>query len=537
MKKRHKAVIGILVLAMTASLTACDAPEGAQGVLEGARGLFETAKEAVLGLFGEDSGGNPEDTVAVQSVSMLAGIGAYGMQDRYSGVVVAQATQEINKQEDRTVKELKVSVGQTVKKGDVLFTYDIDEMRLAVDTGKLELEKLQNSITSTNKQIEQLEKDKKKAAQSDQLSYSIEIQSLQADVKEYEYQLQTKTVQQELLEKTLTNADVLSPIDGVVQSLNENGSTDDYGNTSAYIVLMETGNYRVKGTINEMNRAAMMGMEGQSLIIRSRVNASDIWFGKLDKVDTENPVQNNNDYYSSGDDSSQSTNYPFYVSLENSDGLMMGQHVYIELDKGQAEAKTGIWLPSSFIDQNGGTFIWAATSRDRLEKREVTLGDYDKELDQYEILDGILAADYVAIADISLKEGAPVTRYDEAYFEEEDWGEEDADWEEGDEEWEDGGDEADAEWNADVEWEDDGAIDLDAEENVDDMDDMDDMDGEENVDDMDGGDFMEEDFIEEESSSMDDTEETEGVDQPDDGADFMPDDEEMDEDLDGMNGR
>ena len=533
MKKRHKGVIGILVLAMTASLTACDAPEGAQGVLEGARGLFETAKEAVLGLFGEDSGGNPEDTVAVQSVSMLAGIGAYGMQDRYSGVVVAQATQEINKQEDRTVKELKVSVGDTVKKGDVLFTYDIDEMRLAVDTGKLELEKLQNSITSTNKQIEQLEKDKKKAAQADQLSYSIEIQSLQADVKEYEYQLQTKTVQQELLEKTLNNADVLSPIDGVVQSLNENGSTDDYGNTSAYIVLMETGNYRVKGTINEMNRAAMTGMEGQSLIIRSRVNTSDIWYGRLDKVDTENPVQNNSDSYSSGDDSSQSTNYPFYVSLDNSEGLMMGQHVYIELDQGQAEAKTGIWLPSSFIDQNGGTFIWAATSRDRLEKREVTLGDYDEELDQYEILDGILASDYVAIADISLKEGAPVTRYDEAYFEEGDWGEEDweeeGEWEEdidleGDgEEWDDGGEEADAEWNADVEWKDEGAIDLGDEGNMDGM------------DDMGGEDFMEEDFMEEEQGSMDDMDDLEGMGVPGDGADFMPDDEAMDEDLDGMN--
>ena len=370
-----------------------------------------------LGLTGCSSdGGGAEDDVAVQSVAMLAGIGTYGIQDRYSGKVVSQATQNINKMEDRTVKELKVKVGDTVKKGDVLFTYDLDEIKLAIDMGKLELEKLQNSIESTNKQIAQLEKDQKKASKSDQLSYSIEIQSLQADVKESEYQLAAKNIEQEQLEKTLGNAEVTSTIDGVVQSINENGESDEYGNTSAYIVLMEVGNYRVQGVINEMNRAALTGMEGQGIIIRSRVDKEQIWKGKLEKVDTENPVQNNSDFY--GDESNSSTNYPFYITLDNSDGLMMGQHVYIEMDQGQADAKTGIWLSSSFLDIQGDkSYVWAATSRDRLEHREVTVGDFDAELDQYEVTEGLNASDYVAIVDDSLKEGLPVTRYDEEYFE------------------------------------------------------------------------------------------------------------------------
>ena len=490
MKKKGLTALLSGILVLCCLLSGCSSEDGSSGPLEGAKDLFENAREAVMSVIGGVIGGDSksEDTVAVQSVSMLAGIGAYGIQDRYSGMVVAQQTQEINKQEDRTVKELKVSVGDTVKKGDVLFTYDVDEMKLAIDTGKLELEKIQNSITSTNKQIAQLEKDKAKASQSDQLSYSIEIQSLQADVKEYEYQLQTKTVAQELLEKTLGNVDVLATIDGVVQSINDGTqSDDDYGTgSSAYIVLMETGNYRIKGTINEMNRAAMIGMEGQRLIIRSRVDASEIWYGKLDKVDTENPVQRENDYYG-GDESSQSTNYPFYVSLDNSDGLMMGQHVYIELDQGQTEQRTGIWLPSYFIDLDGGAYIWAATSRDKLEKRTVKLGDYDRDLDQYEVLDGITASDYIAIADVSLREGMPVTRYDEAYFED------DEDWD--DEEWndeeEDGvifeGDDGEDEWEDDwgdgdeeVEWEED--VDLGDVEEIDDEED-DDFENEEGMND------------------------------------------------------
>ena len=34
----------------------------------------------------------------------------------------------------------------------------------------------------------------------------------------------------------------------------------------------------------------------------------------------------------------------FYVNLDSSEGLMLGQHVYIEPDEGQDEKKSGIWL-------------------------------------------------------------------------------------------------------------------------------------------------------------------------------------------------
>ncbi len=390
--------------------------------------------------------GKAEDTVAVQSVAMLTGLGGMGAQDRYSGVVVSQNTHDINKEEDRKVAELKVSAGQTVKKGDVLFTYDQDEMKLAVDTGKLELEKLQNTIDNTKKQIDKLTKEKAKAKDSEQLSYSIEIQTLETDVKESEYQLEVKKAAQEQLEKTLGNADVTSPIDGVVQSINEKGETDDYGNTKAYIVLMETGNYRVKGTINEMNRAALMGMEGETMLIRSRVDSAQTWEGTLEKVDTENPVADTASYEEEEEESSsQSTQYPFYIKLDDSEGLMMGQHVYIEMGDAAEESDGALWLSASFIEQaeDGNAYMWVANDNDKLERRQVTLGEYDEDLEEYEITEGLSTEDYVAIYDISLKEGMPVTRYDEEYFEEAEFDEEESDWEdEGD--WEDEeGDEGD----------------------------------------------------------------------------------------------
>ena len=390
--------------------------------------LVMSASLALTGcsLIGGENAAKDADTVAVQSVSMLAGLDM-GVQDRYSGVVVAQATKEVNKQEERKIKELKVKVGDTVKKGDVLFTYDTDEMQLAIDKGKLELEKLQNTIDSTKKQIDQLNKEKAKAKQEEQLSYSIEIQELEADNKENEYNLQTKTLEQEQLEKTLGNAEVTAPIDGLVQSINDENSSDsdEYESSSnAYIVLTEIGNYRVKGVINEMSGMSMAGMEGSTVIIRSRVDSAQTWTGTMGKIDTDNPDKSSSadsDYGEESDEMSTTSKYPFYVNLENSDGLMMGQHVFIELDEGQLEKKEGIWLSSEFVDAENSV-VWAANDKDKLEKRTVKLGEYDEDLDEYQIVEGLAATDYVAVIDEELKEGAPVTRYDEAYFEEDEEG-------------------------------------------------------------------------------------------------------------------
>ena len=48
---------------------------------------------------------------------------------------------------------------------------------------------------------------------------------------------------------------------------------------------------------------------------------------------------------------SGSSNYPFYVELESSEGLLMGQHVYMEMDYGQGEKREdGLWLDEYMID-------------------------------------------------------------------------------------------------------------------------------------------------------------------------------------------
>ena len=51
-------------------------------------------------------------------------------------------------------------------------------------------------------------------------------------------------------------------------------------------------------------------------------------------------------------------------SLDSSDGLMLGQHVYIEPDEGQDDNKAGIWLNDYFIvdADTDSPYVWVARS-------------------------------------------------------------------------------------------------------------------------------------------------------------------------------
>ena len=91
---------------------------------------------------------------------------------------------------------------------------------------------------------------------------------------------------------------------------------------------------------------------------------------------------------------------------------MLGQHVYLEKDEGQLENREGLWLTSYYIVQEEGQdpYVWAAGKHDRIEKRKVTLGEYDEKLDQYQITDGLTEDDYIAYPEDSIVEGEKVTR-------------------------------------------------------------------------------------------------------------------------------
>ena len=366
---------------------------------------------AVSMLLGLCACGDSGTAVFVQSVAELAGMGGIAPDDRFAGIVVSENVAEVNRDSDKTIKELLVKAGDDVKKDQILFSYDTEQLQLALDKQRLEQEQLEASIENYERQIADLEKQRKRVKESAQLQYTVQIQSLQVDLKEAELNLQAKEREVAKSEDVLDNADVKSPVDGRVQVINESG-TDNQGRPAAYITIQQSGAYRVKGTLGELQRGGIM--EGSRMRIMSRTDENLFWLGTVTLIDYENPTQENqnNMYYGMGtDEMTTSSKYPFYIELESTEGLILGQHVYLKVEKEEGEV-AGIPLSMAFLcyDDEGNPYVWAEDSRGKLEKRMVTLGAPNEMMGTVSITDGLTETDYVAFPDGELcKEGAPAT--------------------------------------------------------------------------------------------------------------------------------
>ena len=352
---------------------------------------------------------NKLEPVYVQTVAEIMGYSNTGAFNISSGVVMAQEEVKVERDMDREISGLAVEVGQNVNEGDVLFIYKTGNTGLQIDKVNLEIEQIKNRITDLKNQIAQLEKEKKNAKESDKLAYTLQIQSLQTDQKEAEYNLSLKQKELQELKNNTDTGEVKSPITGQVKKINKDGGYDMYtGEPLPYILLSRVGEYRIKGSVNELNRDELY--VGQSVIIRSRINDEMNWTGTITSVDSQ--AEENNNYYYGSDDMYSSSSYPFYVTPDNSEGMLLGQHVFIEPNYGQTTTAEGLWLDASYICMNqsdGAYFVWGADKKDQIVKLYIELGEYDAELNCYEILSGLTKTDRIAFPNENIQEGAPIT--------------------------------------------------------------------------------------------------------------------------------
>lgn len=377
--------------------------------------------------FGQNSGNSAADTVVyVSKVSMITGSESV-VSNRFAGVVEPQETVNVKIESGRKVKEVQVKTGEEVKAGQLLFQYDLSSIEDDLKQAQLDLDRLKNEQASLTEQIATLEAEKKKAKAEDQLSYTIEIETNKMNLKKNEYSQKSKQTEIEKLQSATTNTEVRSEIDGVIQKIDTSKMSSDEGDyvddsmdsvsysdsssdNSSFITILSTGAYRVKGKINELNRDSII--PGESVIIRSRVDSTKIWKGTMGSIDVNNGTSDSdsNSYWgmmSTSDDQTSSTSYPFYVELDSSEDLMLGQHVYIERDIGQNDQKEGLWLSESYLvdTDTNEAYVWASNDKNKLEKRYVTLGKYDEDLGEYEIVDGLTKKDSIAFPTGSLEEG------------------------------------------------------------------------------------------------------------------------------------
>jgi len=370
----------------------------------------------VLGLVaGLCACGDEAGAVPVQRADQLLIAASAG--ERYAAMVVSEDVTDIQRDPGKSIAELYVAVGDEVKAGDQLFSYDLEALELEHEKQLLELEKMKNEQTGYAEQLTKLEQQLARTwNEADKSRLTFEINSLKTTQLENDYQIIAKENSIADLEATLANVDVVSPVDGTVRSVNgEEGA-------QSYISIQQEGAYRVKGSLNEMNMGSGL-MPGVRVRVCSRVDDS-VWEGSVLSIDVDQPQQGEGDYwYGAMDPMTSTSSYVFFVEMDSVEGLLLGQHVYVEL--APPEEKTGLWIPESFLmnmgfDETNGNMtatVWVEGSGGKLEERVVTLGAYDGMSLSYEMLSGLSAEDYVADpADPDCAAGSGVSRRSLADF-------------------------------------------------------------------------------------------------------------------------
>lgn len=329
--------------------------------------------------------GTSGNAVYIMPVSSFVDFGM-GVTNRFSGVVEAQQTIDYQLDTSKTLKETFVKEGDSVHAGDPLFSYDTDSINLEIAQKKLDIQREQASITSNNELI---------AVTADDLYR----QQLRNENLQTEYRIKALRNELNSLQTSLQNAYVTSSVDGTVKYVN-----DGTGTSNVYISVMKTGDFVIKGKVNEMNISQLS--QGTKVVIRSRVD-NTTWDGFVSRIDTGQPAQSDGEYYGM-DSSNQSSKYYFYIDLSNSSGLFLGQHVIVEL--ADVSGKSGLWLYEGYIEgaDTNDPYVWA-DNNGKIVKKKVKLGSYDEEIGSWEILEGLSINDWIAFPDGAIKEGQKTT--------------------------------------------------------------------------------------------------------------------------------
>ncbi len=368
-------------------------------------------------LFLSKPGATVEGSAYVQSVAEITGVGYAGLSNSYSGVVEAKEVVEVNPDSSLTIKECFVSAGDEIKVGDKLFCYDVDELTLQHEQLLIDITGLEGTITTAKEQIEKLDKRIAKAKEADLYELKLEKQTVELTLKKSGYELADKKEKADRMQEIILDSTVLSPIDGKIRSVRTSDSEQnpyggmDNGQSNAYITIVAGNDYCIKGKVSEQTVRSLY--EGMAVTVRSREDRNAVYAGEIYKINTTEAESDSQGMYYGGDMGEKSSKYAFYVSIDDIEGLIIGQHVFIELGSNDSDDDT--WkLPSYYILNEGDKhWVYAADKNGIIEKREITLGDYDENLDSYAVTAGLALEDKLAYPDETVKVGmkASETQY------------------------------------------------------------------------------------------------------------------------------
>ncbi len=346
-------------------------------------------KSGILEKVGATNGDSSE--VYVMPLSEIMGANSSYSTNVFMGVVEGQESTSLTKSSERELDKVFVSEGDVVSVGTPLFSYKSDKLeadntQLAFDIERsnLQIKEYTDNIAKNQAELDKIktdteeDKNKKEQLNNEINGWNTDIAIAQNNIAQTEAKIEENN-------KKINNSTVSSTVAGTITKVADD--TNPYTTDGTFITILASKEMRVKGQINEQNVWAINVDEPVTL--RSRVDKSQTWHGTITKIDTESKQEENNNSYGGNSSEGSSTKYPFYVTLDDSEGLMMGQHLYIELgqtDAAEMDFSDGTYIYDYYIsyDEDGNPFVWASKGG-KLVKQSIELGDYYDEQMVYSV--------------------------------------------------------------------------------------------------------------------------------------------------------
>ena len=347
----------------------------------------------------EDKG---DSVVYVTPVSRLTDKFLLG-QNIYAGIVVTQGEVTVNNEDGNRISDYYVKEGDTVTVGTPLFKYDVNALQdsltskeIARDRAKIALESAQKARDDAQKALNEADSGTRAAAELGLRDAELGLEEARLTFEKAEKSVNEASAR-------IGNATVLSEIDGTVSKVTK----ADYGNQSStdsessamggpVITIEKSGNLQVKLTLSELDFNSIE--DGMEVTVQSRTDESKMWTGTIKKAALTESTD------SKESTESQQTNLA-YVTVDNSDGMVSGQHVKVTKKTDENEDKRMFIDPSYIVDaEKSNPYVWADDGTGLLEKRKVQLGGKDDE-GKYEIVSGIGLTDAIVLPSDDLAVG------------------------------------------------------------------------------------------------------------------------------------
>ncbi|TWD92247.1 HlyD family secretion protein [Neobacillus bataviensis] len=299
-----------------------------------------------------------------------------------------------------SIKEIFVKEGETVAKGQQLFSYEGSALKAELGQAEINKQLAETSVQQLKEQITSLETDLLEAestntpvtsdatnttvttnltdmgdsdniADQSILSLNAELNTAKADSRAAELKVEKYTLEAEKLKAELDSLIVSSNTAGVIVNLNQNVGQGFQEKENQQIAIMEIASndpFRIEGKLTEAEKAKIT--PGQPIIVTSNVVANKNWNGKITEVSDyptyKEPVNKDKD--------SQHEPIPYYsfkASLDTQKGLYPGYSTSLDV---VVQSKQLLAVPETSIIGIGKSTYVMVQKKGILHKQKVETG-------------------------------------------------------------------------------------------------------------------------------------------------------------------